>query len=105
MTSNRKMKILMNRGIKKKYYCLNFIISVHLILAVNLSSGFSQTAGGGEKLYFISDVQAPMLVEKFFLKAYRNEEARDSLFADLKRHHPANIFMLGDLTSRGSDEI
>ena len=86
MTLSKKMKLLMSSCSEKKYYRLNFIISAHIFLAVNLSCGFSQTAGGGEKLYFISDVQAPMLVEKFFLKAYRNEEARDSLFADLKRH-------------------
>jgi predicted MPP superfamily phosphohydrolase len=45
-----------------------------------------------------------MLVEKIILKSDRNKEARDSLFADIILQHPKNLFMLGDLTSKGSDE-
>lgn len=58
----------------------------------------------GQKIFFISDTQSPLPAEKIFLKAYRNEEARDSLFADMVRHRPQNVFMLGDLESRGSNK-
>jgi hypothetical protein len=53
-------------------------------------------------MFFISDFQVPMTVEKIISKPYRNEEARDSLFADILRCRPANLFMLGDLTMRGA---
>lgn len=56
------------------------------------------------KNYLISDVQEPMSVEKIISKPYRNEEARDSLFADILRQRPDNLFLLGDLSSKGSKE-
>ncbi|MCX6284038.1 MAG: metallophosphoesterase [Bacteroidetes bacterium] len=52
----------------------------------------------------MSDVQAPMQVEKIISKAYRNEEARDSLFSNIILQHPKNLFLLGDLASKGSKE-
>jgi len=45
-----------------------------------------------------------MPAEKIFLKTYKNEESRDSLFTDIVRQHPGNLFLLGDLTSMGSNE-
>jgi predicted phosphodiesterase len=56
------------------------------------------------KIYFISDTQLPMWVETLCLKAYKNKEARDSLFSNMLRHNPENVFMLGDLVSRGTSE-
>jgi Calcineurin-like phosphoesterase. len=75
-----------------------------VFLFINISFGYSQDARPRQRIYFVSDAQAPLPVEKIFLKAYRNEEARDSLFADIIHRHPGNLFMLGDMTSRGSDE-
>ena len=75
-----------------------------VLLLINISCGFSQVVRNQQRIYFISDIQAPLYAEKILLKAYRNEEARDSLFADILHQHPKNLFMLGDLTSRGSDE-
>ena len=100
-----KVEFLMNRMREKKCcICFSLFIYVPVLLSINLSCVFSQPAGERQEFYFISDVQSPMFVEKLFLKAYRNEEARDSLVADIKRHKPEYVFMLGDLTSRGSDE-
>jgi len=84
-----------------------FFCSVAVILFLQLfnnSRGFAQTNSDDHEIYFISDVQAPLLAEKMILKYYRNEEARDSLFANIVRHHPAYLFMLGDLTSMGSNK-
>ena len=75
-----------------------------VLLLINISNGFPQAVSNPRRIYFISDVQSPLQVEKIILKAYRNEEARDSLFADIILQHPKNLFMLGDLTSKGSDE-
>jgi predicted MPP superfamily phosphohydrolase len=84
-------------------YCIPLFF-VPFFLLVNFPAGFSQVIRNQQRIYFISDVQAPMSVEKIISKPYRNEEARDSLFADIIRQHPKNLFMLGDLTSKGSKE-
>ena len=57
-----------------------------------------------QRIFFISDVQVPMAFEKIIFKTYRNEDARDSLFADIITQQPDYLFMLGDLTSEGSNE-
>jgi len=80
--------------------CYNIVI----LFFVNLSFILSQSAHKPNRIYFISDVQAPMRVEKIVLKAYKNEAARDSLFADLLRQNPKNLFILGDLSMKGSKE-
>lgn len=90
---------------KRHKQCNIYLYSLIFILPlINISSGFSQVVDNQQGIYFISDVQSPLPVEKIILKAYRNEEARDSLFNDLIFQRPENLFMLGDLTSRGSDE-
>jgi hypothetical protein len=66
-------------------------------------NGYAQETDGSTKLYFISDCQQPMKIEKLRLKSFRNEESRDSLFSDLVRQKPKNLFLLGDLTSAGSN--
>jgi Icc-related predicted phosphoesterase len=84
-----------------------FFCSVAVILFLqlfNTSHSFAQTNSDDHEIYFISDVQAPLLAEKMISKYYRNEEARDSLFSDIVRHHPEYLFMLGDLTSMGSNK-
>jgi Icc-related predicted phosphoesterase len=67
-------------------------------------SGSAQNTPDPHRIYFISDVQEPMQVEKIISKPYRNEEATDSLYSDIIRHHPENVLLLGDLSSKGSNE-
>ena len=84
--------------------CNFFFNSIFIVICLLLNlNGFSQDVLN-QRIYFISDVQAPLTIEKMVLKAYKNEEARDILFADILIHHPKNLLMLGDLTSRGSVE-
>jgi hypothetical protein len=54
------------------------------------------------QLAFISDTQTPLWIESLVLGSDRNEEATDSLFADILRLRPAALFMLGDLVSLGA---
>jgi hypothetical protein len=77
------------------FTCLIFLGNSFFIKAQSDSS---------PKLFFISDCQEPMKVERLFREAYRNEEARDSLFSDILRQRPTNLFILGDITSAGSNK-
>jgi hypothetical protein len=91
----------------KENNLLSDIISlfyVFVLVFFSSSCGFSQVVRNQGKIYFVSDIQAPLPVEKIIFKTYRNEEARDSLFADLIVQRPGNLFLLGDLVSRGSVE-
>lgn len=90
----------------KGRYCqvnYNSLFFIFVLCFLNIFCGFSQIIGNQGKIYFISDVQSPLPVEKIHLKGYRNEEARNKLFEDLLLLHPDNLFILGDLVSRGSD--
>lgn len=95
----------MNAIRKKNHHVyFNSILFILVCLLINTSCGLAQDARNQQRIYFISDIQTPLPAEKIILKAYRNEEARDSLFSDILFQHPENLFMLGDLTSRGSKE-
>jgi len=50
---------------------------------------------------FVSDMQVTLWIESFFLGSERNEEATDSILADLLRRKPEHLFLLGDLVSFG----
>jgi Predicted phosphohydrolases len=82
------------------------LFAIHIIvwggwLTVSAST-MAQPGHQPETLYFLSDCQEPMKAEKLFLKPFRNTEARDSLFSDIIRHEPGQMFLLGDLVSEGS---
>lgn len=77
---------------------------IQILLFISPHNGYSQFIKPQQKIYFISDVQLPMKLENVFLKAYRNVEARDSLFTDIINQQPKSLFILGDLTSKGSDK-
>ena len=53
-------------------------------------------------LYFISDCQEPLPVEKIIRKTHRNGDARDSLFREIENKNDGYVFMLGDLVGKGS---
>ena len=52
-------------------------------------------------LAFISDTQAPIVMETIVLPERGNAQATRLLFSDLRRCHPARVFVLGDLVSFG----
>ena len=97
------MKIAINE-LEQKHHHVIYSTLWLILLVVNISRGFSQVDRNRAGIYFISDVQSPLLPERIILRPYRNEVARDSLFADIINRHPGNLFMLGDLTSKGSKE-
>jgi hypothetical protein len=82
-------------------YYFPSLFSIVFIIATS-SQGYCQTQPELQQLYFISDCQQPLKLEELRLKPYRNKEARDSLFTDIVRQDPKNLFLLGDLTAAGS---
>lgn len=52
----------------------------------------------------ISDTQAPMWIERLFLKANNNEKATARLFDQIVKQRPGNLFILGDVTAWSAKE-
>ncbi len=60
----------------------------------------SVCASGQDKpdIFFVSDTQAPMWVEKLFLHANQNEKATRLIMEDIVKQKPNALFILGDVT-------
>jgi calcineurin-like phosphoesterase family protein len=65
-------------------------------------SGFAQE--GSPRIAMISDTQAPMWIEKVFLKSDHNEKATAILFEQIVKQKPEFLFVLGDVTAKSSKE-
>ena len=55
-------------------------------------------------LVFASDTQAPLWIEKVFLKSDNNTKATELVFKDIIRLKPLAFFLLGDVVSLGYSE-
>lgn len=85
--------------LRTKYIVIIILLSIgYIIPSINLSA---QEAS--HSLCFISDCQLPLLVEKIFLKPYKNKEGRDSLFREIEKENQGSVFMLGDIVGIGSE--
>lgn len=73
-----------------------YIISCLLVVTLK-----SQTADSTE-LFFVSDTQQPMLVEKLWLKPNHNLKATASILSTILIAKPSNVYMLGDVVGLGS---
>jgi len=78
------------------------------LLAIFLLCHFTikaQTNTGAELssplLYFVSDTQQPMMVEKLVLKSNNNKKATADIFTTILREKPQSLYMLGDVVSLG----
>lgn len=83
------------------------LIPILIFIFVDYSVVFSQSdtsKNNSRQIAFVSDIQEPIFVEKLFLDGNKNEEASDSIFSDIVKVKPSDIFMLGDLVSLGFDE-
>lgn len=74
------------------------LLAGSLTMVATLSQGQSVH---NTKLALVSDTQAPMTVEKIWLKANRNEEATGKVFDDIVRIQPHTVFLLGDVVALG----
>ncbi len=54
------------------------------------------------KIYFVSDTQQPMFVEKLWLKPNHNKQATANIFNSILQEKPKALYMLGDVVGLGS---
>jgi len=83
-----------------KYKLLSFfavLVSFFTAVAQTVS-----TDSSSKKLYFVSDTQQPMFVEKLWLKPNHNLQATAGIFASILQEKPASLYMLGDVVGLGS---
>lgn len=52
-------------------------------------------------ILFLSDTQAPMLVERLVLRTHQNTKATQTIFAEILRRKPPVLYWLGDIVSLG----
>lgn len=53
------------------------------------------------EILFLSDTQAPMLVERLVLRTHQNTRATTVIFAEILRRKPPMLYWLGDIVSLG----
>ncbi|MEO7311232.1 MAG: metallophosphoesterase [Chitinophagaceae bacterium] len=58
-------------------------------------------ASEASELFFVSDTQQPMWVEKILLRPHENLRATADIFEAILLQKPKNLFMLGDVVSLG----
>jgi UDP-2,3-diacylglucosamine pyrophosphatase LpxH len=61
----------------------------------------SLKVNGQTQIAFVSDTQAPMWIEKVFLKSNRNELATSVVMASIAKQKPTQLFILGDVVALG----
>ena len=64
----------------------------------------AQTTGSSSssnEIFFVSDTQQPMLVEKLWLKPNQNKKATAGIFNSILKHKPGSLYMLGDVVGIG----
>jgi predicted phosphodiesterase len=68
------------------------------------AKGYAQTGNGNsaQEIALISDTQAPLGIERIFLKAHQNTLATKKILQDIEDRKPKALFMLGDVVSVGS---
>src|SRR5882762_5235514 len=81
-------------------------LSVWVVFALFFSPSFSVLAQEAHRpsIAIISDTQAPMWIEKVFLKPDHNEKATAILFDQIVKMKPEYLFILGDVTSWSAKE-
>jgi len=61
----------------------------------------ASTVTSSQELYFVSDTQQPLLVEKILLRPNQNKKATANIFDNILKQKPKNLYMLGDVVGLG----
>ena len=80
------------------------INTVLLIIWLHFPMVKAQDKPYSNMLVFASDTQAPLWIEKVFLKSDNNTKATELVFKDIIRLKPLAFFLLGDVVSLGYSE-
>ena len=80
------------------------VTGLFIILFASIA-GFAQCQSllpvSANELYFVSDTQQPMLVERLVLKSNQNLKATADIFASILKERPQSLYMLGDVVGLG----
>ena len=79
------------------FFCFMSIFDHHIITD-------QITSVPNPEIAFVSDTQAPLWIEKIFLKTNNNRTATKMIFSDILARHPLSVFLLGDVVSLGSSK-
>lgn len=77
---------------------LSFLSVLLFLYAAALSQA---PAANDNALYFVSDTQQPMFVEKLLLKPNHNKAATADIFSAILKDRPQSLYMLGDVVGLG----
>jgi len=80
----------------------NLICHLPLLLGSFVSVAQAQSPSLiSTEMVFVSDTQQPMWIETLLLKPNHNSSATASIFSEILRRKPQNLYMLGDVVSLG----
>lgn len=83
---------------------LQILISSLLIILFNIclaSKGDEIAKNSDKSIIFVSDTQAPLRVERTYMKINKNTKATDLIFEQILRKKHAAVFHMGDLVALG----
>src|SRR5664279_4752064 len=84
---------------KKQVFCiLTGIAFFHF--GINAQQ-IAQTDATAKEMYFLSDTQQPMFLEKLLLKPDHNKAATQDIFNAVLNDKPSNVYILGDVVALG----
>jgi len=72
-----------------------------LLLMLFFSVAILAQTDSSKEMYFLSDTQQPMFVEKLLLKPDHNIVATHNIFDAVLKDKPSNVYMLGDVVALG----
>ena len=76
-----------------------FLSSIILLSHFNVKAQTTPIAA--PLLFFVSDTQQPMMIEKLILKSNRNKTATAGIFSAILNETPKTLYMLGDVVALG----
>ena len=80
---------------------LSFLLAISLSHFIATAQLQLPAVSSEQELYFVSDTQQPLMVEKIILKSNRNLKATANIFAAILKDKPKSLYMLGDVVGLG----
>lgn len=77
------------------------LFSFGAIIATCCCMAQAPVTPASKKIYFVSDTQQPMTIEKLWLKPNHNKQATAGIFASILKEKPTSLYMLGDVVGLG----